>query len=185
MKNDYTMASCVDYGVYDESVNLHCKWQNALRVISFGSQTFVVVIVLCLIIWKISRRSNRYIIIFLLLIEISCSCEFLASFAQLNTSSINFYVHFYGGKDHRDLKRFEITYTMIGYLYYAAQALFLWAHWMLAFVYLYTAFTLWYRLTLDTLLVAQQMKFNTSHLMDRSYSADQTQSSSQSPKSLS
>ena len=145
----------------------------------------MVVVVLCLIVWKILRKSNRYIIIFLLLIEASCSCEFLASFAQLNTSSINFYVHFYGGKEHEDLKSFEITYTMIGYFYYTSQALFLWAHWMLAFVYLYTAFTLWYKLTRDNLLVAQYMRFNASHISNRSNSADVTQSSSKSPKSLS
>ena len=57
---------------------------------------------------------------FLFLIEVSCALELVAGFAELNTSSIDFIVHFYGGKDKKELKKFEITYTMIGYLYYSS-----------------------------------------------------------------
>ena len=57
---------------------------------------------------------------FLFLIEVSCALESIGSFAELNTSSIDFNVHFYGGKDKKELKKFEITYTMIGYLYYSS-----------------------------------------------------------------
>ena len=115
--------------------------------------------VLILFIYKIVRKSNCYIMLFLLLILASCALEFFAQFAKLNSDSIDFFVYYYGGNDYQYLKRFKITYTMIGYLYYSSQGVFLWAHWMLAFVYLYTATTLWFKLTVDDLLLAQQIKF--------------------------
>ena len=91
-----------------------------MRVIEAITQTIVVVVILCLILYRLIRKSNRYIIIFLFLLEVSCSLEFFAQFAELNTSSIDLIIYFYGGKDKKKLKEFGITYTYIGYLYYTS-----------------------------------------------------------------
>ena len=117
-----------------------------------------------LIVLKINRKNNRYVIIFSLLLGASVTLEFLSLYPPTNYAILWFNVsllllnnflsqiYYYETKDSNELLSFALFYNMNGYVYYSCQILFLLAHWLFGFVYLFTAVKLGFQLQFESVI---------------------------------
>ena len=83
---------------------------------------FILMIIplLAIMLLKIKRKNNRYVIIFSSILIASILLELLSLYPYTNYAMLDFEIYFFKNEDSQDLQSFQFLYNMIGYVYYSS-----------------------------------------------------------------
>ena len=140
-------VGCDGYAANPEVEDM-CLWFFRLRWMTVICSSFILICMAVIMCRKI-RSKHAFVIIFALMIAASMILEILSLYPQTNYAIQDLNVYYYASDDATEPLIFIVFYQFVGYIYYSASIIFLEAHWLFGFVYLYTALNLSYQLQID------------------------------------
>ena len=144
---DFFGQVCDEYADHSPTQNL-CLWFNRMKWLTVICYSFIVLAIIIVTFRKL-RGKNEFVIVFVIMIAISMILDLFSLFPRTNYALQYLKVYYYASVDATETQLFVDMYQFVGYIYYIAQTIFLVAHWLFGFVYLFTALNLGYQLQID------------------------------------